>query len=109
MLFRSLSIRAAEPAELTRIRGLVQRASGERLPSVQLVFECAVPDADGALLVGGRRSFTHADEHGQFDLELPRAPRISVGVYASWSADGRVLQREIEPAELAGSVALVVP
>ena len=104
-----LSIRAAEPAELTRIRGLVQRASGERLPSVQLVFECAVPDADGALLVGGRRSFTHADEHGQFDLELPRAPRISVGVYASWSADGRVLQREIEPAELAGSVALVVP
>jgi RNA polymerase sigma-70 factor (ECF subfamily) len=101
-----LTIRVSD-RDAVHVRGSVRRANGERLANAQLVFQCTVPQPDGALSIGGERAFTHTDERGEFDVELPRTPGLSVRVYTSWTADGLALTQSLNATE--APIELIVP
>lgn len=104
-------VRVAEVASV-RVRGKLERA-GRPLADAQLSFECAQPVAYGTLYLcgsfsGRTRTFTRSDERGEFELELPHTPRVTVRVVPSFE-EGVKLTRELGPLADGAELRLVVP
>jgi RNA polymerase sigma-70 factor (ECF subfamily) len=82
-----LDIRTQVDGEPIRIAGVVEDERGAPLANASLSFEREMSSPDGCLRSGGQSHRTVTDEHGAFELELPRAPQLTVWVHSgdkSW-------------------------
>jgi RNA polymerase sigma factor (sigma-70 family) len=102
-----LSLRAPDRRRV-RITGSVSDAAGARVAGARIFSEGESPEADGRWLAWGRQGVTHTDSQGAFELDLPRAARVTLRISLGEEREA-ALTRTLEVTGESETVALSLP
>jgi hypothetical protein len=103
-----LTLELADVRAKTRLVGTVVDAGGAPVADALLFLEGEQASPDGRFLKGGSDHVIHTDEHGAFELELPRTPAITVSVHTE-KGKKAALTHTFTPTREVETLRLVLP